>query len=105
MFGGSLYASCAFACYGIFLSGLREQGIQTNDIVISHGEIKYIAPVDRDCKVTARFESKSEREKFFQTLKTKNKARLQMKAQIHVGETLCAEFSGQFVAIQPATEK
>jgi thioesterase domain-containing protein len=102
VFGGSLYAGCAFACYGIFLSSLRAEGIQTNDIVISEGTIKYLAPVDADCTITSGFENQKERQIFFQTLKNKNKARQKMRAQIHVGQKLCAEFSGQFVAILPS---
>ena len=100
MFGISFPAGagCAFACYGIFLSSLRAEGIQTNDIVISNGEIKYIQPVNGDCSITAGFSDALERKNFFQTLKNKKKARLRMKAEVHVGEKLCAHFLGQFVA-------
>jgi thioesterase domain-containing protein len=101
LLGGSLYSACAFACYGIFLACLRGQKIETNDIVISKGEIQYKAPVNHDCRITAGFASTNERDVFFETLRLKNKSRLKMTAQIHVNQILCAEFTGQFVAILP----
>jgi thioesterase domain-containing protein len=103
MFGGSLYSSCALACYGLFLSGLRNQSIPTNDIVISEGGMQYLAPVTGDAIVTAQWNSADEMSKFFQTLKNKRKARVLMRAQVRVNTEICAEFSGQFVALLPTS--
>ena len=98
MFGGSLYSASALACYGLFLSGLRQQSLHTNDIVISEGGMKYMAPVDSDAAIFAQWNSDEDEAKFFQALKNKKKARVLMKAQIKIGDRLCAEFSGHFVA-------
>ncbi len=98
MFGGSLYAAGALACYGLFLAGLRGQSILTNDIVISEGGMKYMAPVDRDAIIQAQWNSEAEMKKFFQSLKAKSKARVLMRAQVLLGDQVCAEFSGHFVA-------
>jgi thioesterase domain-containing protein len=98
MFGGSLYSASALACYGLFLSGLRGQSFQTNDIVISEGGMRYLAPVDADARIQAQWNSDEEMQKFFQTLKTKKKARVLMRAEVKIQDRLCAEFSGMFVA-------
>lgn len=99
LFGGSLYSSGALACYGLFLSGLREQGISTNDIVISRGEMTYVNPVTTDAVVFAQWNSQEEKDQFFKTLKSKGKARVVMTAQVQIGTQICAKFSGHFVAI------
>ena len=98
LFGGSIYSGCALACYGVFLAQLRALNIQTMDIVISKGEIKYLAPVTGDAIIRAGYRSIEEKTEFFRTLKAKNKARLAMVAQVFTGNTLCAEFVGDFVA-------
>ena len=97
-FGGSLYSGCALACYGIFLSQLRSLGIQTMDIVISKGEIKYLAPVKADAQIVAGFRTLEEKAAFFRGLQAKGKARATMHAQVRVAGVLCAEFFGDFVA-------
>ncbi|MGZ5278406.1 MAG: YiiD C-terminal domain-containing protein [Pseudobdellovibrionaceae bacterium] len=98
MFGGSLYSAAALACYGLFLSGLRDQDVQTNDIVISEGNMRYIAPVRGDAVIESQWESEDEMIRFFQSLKSKKKARVLMRAQVLVEDQVCAEFSGHFVA-------
>jgi len=98
MFGGSLYSAGALACYGLFLSGLRSQDVQTNDIVISEGSMRYMAPVRGDAMIQAQWESEAEMTRFFQNLKSKKKARVLMRAQVRVQNQICAEFSGHFVA-------
>jgi thioesterase domain-containing protein len=97
-FGGSQYAACALSCYGLFLVGVRERGITTNNIVIADGVIKYKAPVTTDFKVIAKWE-KSEKDSFFKKLDSHKKAKVELKAQIFSGSNLCSEFSGFFVAI------
>lgn len=98
MFGGSLYSASALASYALFLSGLRDADVHTNNIVISDGNIKYMAPVDQDAQVKAVWNSIEEKEKFFKTLKSKSKARVLIRVEISVGSRTCAEFTGSFVA-------
>jgi len=57
LFGGSLYSASALACYGLFLAGLRAAEISTDNIVISHGDMKYLAPVNDDALVVAKWSS------------------------------------------------
>lgn len=98
LFGGSLYAGATLACYGLFLMQLRERGFTSNDLVIAQGEIKYLAPVVEDALIQARWPSEQEKEKFFSTLKLKQKARIAMSAEISTQGKICAQFTGQFVA-------
>lgn len=98
LFGGSLYSAGALSCYGLFLAGLRAESLSTNNIVISDGNMRYLAPVDQDAKVTARWKSHTEQVEFFRILALKKKARIQMTAQISIEAKICAEFAGQFVA-------
>jgi thioesterase domain-containing protein len=100
LFGGSLYSAGALSCYALFLSGLREGAVTTNNIVIAEGNMKYIAPVAEDAVVRAFWNSPEEKEQFFKTLASKNKARVLMRAQVLNQNKVCAEFSGYFVAHQ-----
>jgi thioesterase domain-containing protein len=98
MFGGSLYSASALASYALFLSALRNADVNTNNIVIADGNITYLAPVDQDAKIKALWNSIEEKEKFFKALKSKNKARVLIRAEISVGDKTCAKFTGSFVA-------
>jgi thioesterase domain-containing protein len=97
-FGGSIYSCCALASYGLFLNGLRHHGSMTNNIVIAEGEIKYVLPVTDDFEVKAEWHSDRDRKKFFETLKSKKKARTHVTAKVVCQGDVCAEFKGLFVA-------
>jgi thioesterase domain-containing protein len=103
LFGGSLYSGSALACYGMFLWGLREAGITSEDIVIAEGNIKYAHPVDVDAEIIAEWPDIETRTAFFQTLQKKGKARIEMRANIITEKSICATFTGQFVAKIPQT--
>ena len=101
LFGGSLYAGCAAACYGLFLASLEAQGIQTKDIVVAHGTIDYLSPVTQDCWIQARWPTPQAKIDFFTALKRKQKARVQLLASVRLqpdSAQSCVEFVGQFVA-------
>lgn len=98
LFGGSLYSSCALACYALFLNGLQQNQIFTKNIVISDGQIKYLRPVQSDAIIRSNWTSVAERELFFQNLSRKQKSRATILAQAWSQDILCAEFSGRFVA-------
>jgi thioesterase domain-containing protein len=98
LFGGSLYSACALACYGLFLTALRAENINTNNIVIGEGEIQYKAPVTKDTLVTASWPSPLEKVDFFTQLSKKGKARINMKALIEEDGVTACTFTGRFVA-------
>ncbi len=99
-FGGSQYTACTLACYGLFLSAIREQGFMTNDIVIAEGRIKYSLPVKHDFCASAQWDQATKAE-FFNKLKKKSKARVTLRATLEANGSPCAEFEGLFVASLP----
>lgn len=98
VFGGSLYVACTFASYGLLISGMKKYSINSNNLVISRGEINYFLPVTGDFTVEAKWPSSDERESFFRTLKNTGKAKICIKTQILLKKKLVGEFSGFFVA-------
>lgn len=98
-FGGSQYSVCALACYGLFLSSIREFGHNTNNIVIANGSIKYLAPVTTDFIVTASWDSE-EKAHFFKVLAEKKKSKVNLVANILEVHNLEIKsvFNGEFVA-------
>ncbi len=98
LFGGSSYAACALACYGLFLSGLIENGINTKNVVVGEGNIRYLEPIEKDCIVEASWALADSQKEFFDNLARWKKSRTEMQAHIRVDGKLCAEFSAQFIA-------
>jgi thioesterase domain-containing protein len=98
MFGGSLYAGCALAAYGLFLFDLRGRDINTNEIVISHGEIKYLLPATADSTIEARWKSNSDQAQFLKVFSAKGKAKVEIHCSVFCQGNKVAEFVGHFVA-------
>lgn len=102
-FGGSQYAACALACYGLFLVGVQSQGYFSNNIVIAEGDIKYKHPVASDFEIVASWQEPSFSE-FFIRLKKLKKAKVHLQATVLATPTSladqieCSYFSGAFVA-------
>lgn len=97
-FGGSQYSACALSCYGLFLVGLRERGFNTNNIVISDGQINYKAPVGENFLARASWSMDSKLD-FFDKLSRKQKAKVTLNAEIESKSKVCTVFRGDFVAI------
>ena len=100
IFGGSLYAASAIACYGLFLFCIRDRGYWTQNIVIADGDIQYVAPATQDVKVIASWPGEIEKSGFFSTLEKKGKGRIEMKAHIYCDKTEVCKFQGRFVAFK-----
>lgn len=98
VFGGSLYCFAALSSYGLIWAALTGRGMMTGNIVISEGDIKYLAPVKGDFEVRCQAPTDSEVEIFFQALAKKGKARLLLTAQVMWNEKVCAVFKGTYVA-------
>lgn len=98
-FGGSQYSACALACYGLFLSSIREFGHNTNNIVIANGSIKYISPVSENFIIEASWELDL-KSHFFRTLAEKKKAKVNLTAHIleQHSKDIKSIFNGEFVA-------
>lgn len=101
LFGGSLYAASALACYGLFLSSLQNRNLFTQNIVLADGDIRYLAPAHKQARVVARWPDERDKQDFFSTLEKRAKARVAMKAEIFCEDQLVCKFSGRFVAFYP----
>lgn len=97
-FGGSLYAVAVLASYTMVLTGLKARQIDTEDIVIAKGEIKYSRPVETDFDVVCEFDSLREETEFFNELKTTGKVRGVLNSYIVAeGGSRKASLKGVFV--------
>lgn len=96
-FGGSLYMAGTLSSYALFFHGLHAAGFSTNDIVISKGEMKYVNAVDGDFFVESTWNEEM-RQSFFNMLKAKKKARIEINSMIRCNNQICAIFNGLFVA-------
>lgn len=96
-FGGSLYTLSVLAAYSLVYLGLDKEKIQTNNIVIQKGEIKYLHPVTEDFDVICEFNKPELYQKFFYCLSRWKKVRELMKVQVLCKGKVCAQLDGVFV--------
>lgn len=96
-FGGSLYATAVMAAYGLVLAALRKQGIDTENIVIQKGEIKYLKPVDEDFDVICEFPGAAQAEELLQRLKVERRLSTVLTVRLEVHGDLRALLRGTFV--------
>ncbi|AHZ84865.1 YiiD C-terminal domain-containing protein [Bdellovibrio bacteriovorus] len=97
-FGGSLYASAVLAAYALALAGLKQRGLDTENIVIAKGEIQYLRPVETDFDIVSEFPSEDDEEAFYQELLSKKRVRGKIRSQIlGEGGSLKASLVGDFV--------
>ena len=98
VFGGSLYCFSALSSYGLIWAALSAEGIMTENIVISEGQIRYLSPVKGDFEVSCKAPTTIQMEEFFHALQKKGKARLLLTAEVIRDEKVCAVFQGTYVA-------
>lgn len=98
-FGGSLYSAAALACYALFLAMRNELGEQNDHLVIQEGKMAYQAPVTSDFLVEATVARAEDRDRFQRGVRRRNRARIELQAQIFCQNKTCAQFSGVYVYI------
>lgn len=96
-FGGSIYTLSVLTAYSLVYLGLDQEKIQTNNIVIQKGEIKYLKPVTADFDIICEFKGQDLYEKFFHSLARWNKVRETLKVQVLCKGAVCAQLEGVFV--------
>ncbi len=102
VFGGSLYSSCAAACYTLIYFLQIESNLLDRDLVITKGNIQYIRPVGSDFFVEAKVDLKSWNE-VVDSLKKKKPRRLNMHVDIYVNpENILCQFEGEFAFLPGA---
>ena len=95
-FGGSLASLATLACWGyLWLLLEDEPGMH---MVVNEAHIRYLRPVT--AALTARCEAPAEDgvQKFLDTLRRRSKARIELRAAMVQDGSLCAEYTGSFVA-------
>lgn len=96
-FGGSLYTLSVLAAYSLVYLGLEHEEIDTNDIVIQKGEMKYLKPVTGDFDIVCEFDKPELYQKFFYCLDRWKKVRELMKVEVRCKGQVCARLDGVFV--------
>ncbi len=98
VFGGSLGVVATLACWSLVYVNLMEL-TQSSDIVITHGDISYLRPVNDVFEVSCVCDDPSQWERFFTILKRKGRARITLDATVGEPKDPCVIFSGTFAAI------
>jgi thioesterase domain-containing protein len=97
-FGGSLNAVLVLTCYSWLFNALEERGLAAH-VVLKGNTIKYRCPVDNDFSAICSSPPKVEVERFFTTMKRKNRAQILLKAVVPWNGGIASEFDGVFVAV------
>lgn len=93
-FGGSQFAACALACYGLVWALVEESKVSTDNIVIAESSIRYQKPVATDFTIIVEF---TQAESAIQKWKDTGKLKINLKAQVYSTGQIHTEMNGLFV--------
>ncbi len=96
-FGGSLYAAGALSCYALVLGLLHSAKRITRDIVITEGQIRYLAPGTGDVTFDASVPEPEQKLRFLESLANRGRARITVLAKAWIGKTCVAEVRGVYL--------
>lgn len=101
-FGGSLQAAATLAAWSRFHLILKD-AFARHEIVIAESHMRYLAPVTEDFFAHCHTDhiKPMDLDRFFKIVKRRKHALLPIQAEIWSAQTLCATFSGVFMAIAP----
>lgn len=99
VFGGSLHSMTTLACWSLIYVNLKGL-IESSEIVITHSDIQYLAPVSTDFTATCERPDEVAWQRFMQGLKLKGKARIELRARIYQKDKLAVDFLGTFAALK-----
>lgn len=95
-FGGSLESLAMLACWGLSWLLLEpESGVH---IVVAESRMQFLRPVTHTLVARCALPEAAVRQTFLETLQRRNKARLELQAEIVQAQTICAQYEGRFVA-------
>jgi thioesterase domain-containing protein len=98
-FGGSLYCVSVMCCWGMVYLQARQRGINPN-MVVTHAEIDYLAPVDDEVIVaTCRQPDDMDWDSFFASFQERAKARAKVSATITCKGKEAVRFNGRYAII------
>ncbi|HET7921352.1 MAG TPA: thioesterase domain-containing protein [Gammaproteobacteria bacterium] len=101
-FGGSLAALATLSCWGLLWLLLEPQA--DTHLVVRESHMHYLHPVTDTLVAVCPQPADTARQRFLDTLRRRGKARLELEAHILQQQTVCAKFSGQFVAYRDAAD-
>lgn len=97
-FGGSLYVLNVMTCWGMVYMKCREGGIEMPNIVVSHAEIDYVAPVP-DKKIIASCTIKDEFDGFIEYYQDKGRSRVKLQSSVVSDGITAVLFKGKYAII------
>jgi thioesterase domain-containing protein len=95
-FGGSINAVATLAGYGYLWLELRAD--RAIHVVVAESSIRYLRPVRKVIRAICPGPNRLELEAFKSALAAKDSARIALEVVVHDGDTVAAEFRGDFVA-------
>lgn len=98
VFGGSLHAVCALACWSIMHLNLKE--IAPVDIVIAQSTVDFLVPVTEDFQAVCIRPEDDSWSRFLKTLNSKGKARIELDATIRQVDKKAVAFHAVFAALR-----
>ncbi|MCR8923372.1 thioesterase domain-containing protein [Dasania sp. GY-MA-18] len=96
--GGSLYGLCVMAGWGMYYLKCREQGINPN-IVVSHGEIDYLAPVADELIVALCHGQAIDWSSVFARVRSHGKATVALTATVNSAGSTAVTFKGRYTLV------
>lgn len=96
-FGGSLATMMILSGYILVYHSLRKRNLNAH-VILSKEESKYLLPVKTEIEVFAVTPSQEDWRKFEEGITRKGVARILIRSEVHQGNLLAAEFTGEFVA-------
>ncbi|AKH21220.1 YiiD C-terminal domain-containing protein [Sedimenticola thiotaurini] len=96
-FGGSLYSICAVVCWGMLHLKFEDEGVPAHS-VLGDARITYSLPVRGEIKARCRLPDDGSYETFIESLRAGKRSRLELTAEILVGEKVAVRFVGSYSA-------
>ncbi|GCE23469.1 YiiD C-terminal domain-containing protein [Dictyobacter kobayashii] len=97
-FGGSLSALLTLAGWSMIWFMLQELDLQ-GEIIIQDSSCRYLTPVKKDFSAYCYRPTNEQLGRFEKMLRTHQKGRLELKAEIIEGDTLAVSFVGRYVVL------
>ena len=98
VFGGSCASVAMLAAWCIVLLRVREAGRDAR-IVIQHGEVDYLVPIDGAFSATSRSPEEAVWSRFLRSLERGRPARVELAADVESASKLVAKMAGSYAAL------
>jgi len=96
-FGGSLFSICAVTCWGLLHLKIEEAGLAAR-AVLGGAQIDYARPVTGEIICRCRLPEDGAFERFMAQVADRERARIELQAQIVSGDRPAVDFSGSYAA-------